>query len=140
MQQIFQPIDTEVGVIFGRDAIFLDSVIVGVYPNSLELIGEFNSSLCSKYKDRDEFIKYNLKFSGVLAYMMTELDLRDFLGKSSFDLVVNSEWINELNKWNSSKKLKSDHKHFMVFTYDDVFDVICQSYELTLLESRPKKS
>jgi hypothetical protein len=71
--------------------------------------------------------------------MKTELGLRDYRGESSFDLVVDSEWLKEFREKGDSRKIQSDHKHYIVFTYDDVFDVINQSFELTLLETRPKK-
>lgn len=140
MAQYFEPIETEAGIIFGRDAIFLDEVRVDLSPHTIELSGELNSPLCSKYKDTDEWIKYSLKFLGVLAFMKTELDLRDYLGKSSFDLVVESDWLKELTEKGDSSKITAEHKHYIIFTYDDVFDVICQSFELRLLESRQQKS
>jgi hypothetical protein len=68
---------------------------------------------------------------------MTELDLRDHLGKSSFDYVANSDWLNELRK-KDHHKIKPIHKHYIVFTYDGVFNVICKSFEMTLSESRLK--
>ncbi|HRH42479.1 MAG TPA: hypothetical protein PKY82_12705 [Pyrinomonadaceae bacterium] len=135
MQQTFEPIETEAGIIYGRDAIFLYSVHLGFHPRWVELTGELNNQLCSKLKDQEKIITYRLKFSGVLAFMMTELDCRDFLGESSFDLVINSDWINELQIRDSDSKLKPDHKHYIVFTYDEVFDIICQSYKMNLFEA-----
>ena len=139
MTQTFEPIETVAGIISGRDAIFLDDVRVSLYPRVLELRGELNSTLCSKYKDDDSFIKYSLTFSGVLAFAMTELDFRDHLGTSSFDRVANSEWLDEMRRKDHSAKVKPNHEHYLVFTYDDVFDVACESYELKILEAREKQ-
>src|SRR5688572_5295227 len=138
MHESFEPVETEAGIISGRDAIHLDEVRVSLYPRILELLGELNSSLCSKYKDKEGWIKYSLKFSGVLTFKMTELDLREYFGKTSFDLVANSEWLNELQGKSYTDKLKPSHKHYTVFTYDDVFDIICESVEMTLSDSRSK--
>jgi hypothetical protein len=138
MTQAFEPIETEAGILSGRDAIHLDEVRIALYPHAIELKGELNSTLCSKYADRNEWIKYSLKFLGVLAFKMTELELKDYLGKSSFDYVANSDWLNELRE-KDRHKIKPTHKHYIVFTYDDVFDVICESFEITLLESRLKQ-
>lgn len=136
MTQIFEPIETIAGIISGRDAIFLDDVQVSLYPHTIELRGELNSHLCSKFKDEDLFIKYGLKFSGVLAFVMTELDFKDHLGVSSFDRVVNSDWLDEMRRKDHSSKFKPNTEHYVVFTYDDVFDVACESYELNILEAR----
>jgi hypothetical protein len=47
MAQSFEPIETKAGIIFGRDAIFLNEVLVSLYPHTIELKGELNSCLCS---------------------------------------------------------------------------------------------
>ena len=139
MAQTFEPIETVAGIISGRDAIFLDDVQVSLSPHTIELRGELNSLLCSKFKGEDSFIKYSLKFSGVLAFAMTELDFKDHLGVSSFDRVVNSQWLDKMCRKDHSSKLKPNIEHYLVFTYDDVFDIACESYELKILEAREKQ-
>ena len=139
MTQTFEPIETVAGVIYGRDAIFLDDVHFDYQKNIIELRGELNSPLCSIYKDNeDSFISYSLTFSGVLAFAMTELDFKDY-GSSSFDRVVNSEWLDEMRRKDHSAKVKPNHEHYLVFTYDDVFDVVCENYELKISEMREKQ-
>ncbi len=140
MTETFEPIETVAGVIYGRDAIFLDDVHFDYQKNIIELRGELNSHLCSKYKDdEDSFISYSLTFSGVVAFAMTELDFKDY-GSSSFDRVVNSRWLDEMRRKDPSAKVKSNLEHYLVFTYDDVFDVVCETYELKILEAREKQN
>lgn len=139
MTETFEPIETIAGIIYGRDAIFLDDVHFDHEKKTIELRGELNSHLCSKYKDdKDSFIGYSLTFSGVLAFMMTELDFKDY-GSSSFDRVVNSKWLDEMRRKDHSAKVKPNLEHYLVFTYDDVFDVACETYELEFLEAREKQ-
>src|SRR5262245_8175863 len=93
--QKYEPIITSIGHIWGRDAIHLDSIHLSYSENSLELQGEFNTVLCSELKrNSDGWVSYSLKFNGVLGLTMIELDLADDHGTSSFDVVVESEWIN----------------------------------------------
>ena len=139
MTETFEPIETVAGIIYGRDAIFLDEVHFDYEKKTVELRGELNSHLCSKYKDdTDSFIGYSLSFSGVLAFAMTELDFKDY-GNSSFDSVLNSKWLDEMRQKDHSAEVKPNLVHYLVFTYDDVFDVACESYELKILEARGKQ-
>ena len=138
MTETFEPIQTVAGVIYGRDAIYLDDVHFDCEKKTIELRGELNSTLCSKYKDdENSFIGYSLSFSGVLAFAMTELDFKDY-GNSSFDRVINSKRLNEMRRKDHSAKVKPNLEHYLVFTYDDVFDVVCETYELKILEAREK--
>ena len=139
MTETFEPIETVAGIIYGRDAIFLDDVHFDYQKNIIELRGELNSHFCSKYKDdEDSFIGYSLTFSGILAFTMTELDFKDY-GSSSFDRVMNSKWLDEIRQKDHSAKVKPNLEHYVVFTYDDVFDVACETYELKILEAREKQ-
>jgi hypothetical protein len=63
---------------------------------------------------------------------MTELDFSAYSGVSSFDRVINSNLLNALGKNDSSNKLTAKHEHYILMTYDDVFSIICDSYQLTL--------
>ena len=130
----FEPINTILGVIKGRNAIFLDEAIyVG---NQIELRGEFNSNLCSNSKETDAYIGYSLTFVGVMGINMIELDLNNDFGRSAFDRVVNSVWINEMRLRDHSAKVKPDLEHYFVATYDDVFNIACESFELKILNTR----
>ena len=51
---------------------------------------------------------------------------------SSFDFVDNSCLIQELtNRWTTSK-IKKDHKHYVLQTYDYVFDIVAKDYKLEI--------
>jgi hypothetical protein len=75
---------------------------------------------------------YSIRFSGVLAFQMVELDTWDSMQRggwpeTSFDEVINSSWLAGMRG-----KVKPVHRHFLFQTYDQVFEVICQSYELEM--------
>ncbi len=69
---------------------------------------------------------------------MIELDFGDFMGKSSFDFVQNSKWIAEMRNLDSASKVKPQHKHYFLQTYDDIFEIVSFEYTLKLLDSRDK--
>ena len=68
MKHKFLPIETEVGIISGKDAIYLDEIKYDYSKQSVNFIGELNSGLCSKTNDKDEFLKYSLTFFVVLYF------------------------------------------------------------------------
>jgi hypothetical protein len=125
-------IHTEVGVLNGRDAIFLDSVEYKF--GTLRLEGHFNANLASAYQGREEDIPYILVFTGVMYYAAWELDLypndRDI--ESSFDKVENSPLLKTL-KNDGSEKMTDQHQHFVLSTYDDVYEIVALDYCLTIL-------
>ena len=131
MKENFEPINTEMGVISGRDAIYLDSVDFDYAQHIVRLTGEINGNLCSVKSGR-EWIKHSLTFSGVLDFRMTELDFSVHAGASSFDRVINSNLLNALRKNDSGEKLTAKHKHYVLLSFDDVFNIVCDSYNLTL--------
>ncbi len=87
------------------------------------LEGEVNGALMTTAKD--VYISYVLRFRGVLALQMIELDSWTEQSVSSFDEVRNSTWVADLGG-----KVTNRHRHFSVQTYDDVFDIVCEGYEL----------
>lgn len=125
------PCETLVGIIAGRDAIFLDDV--HYTPNALRLTlrGDLNANLCSLNKGEAEWIAYELTFLGVVAFRMIEIDLSGWRGLSSFDEVRHSSWLGELLAHDEAQSLSSRHNHFYVMTYDHVFDIIAKSYSLS---------
>ena len=48
--QGFQPVETSIGILYGRDAIFLDRLDVDINQDTLTLQGDFNGRLASKSK------------------------------------------------------------------------------------------
>lgn len=117
------PVETKVGYLSGRDCIFLDKVLISEGQNTLTLKGDLNGNLCSKPQAGIE-IPYKLVFSGVLALKMIELDSWDGRSESSFDEIKNSAWIKELGG-----KVDRSHIHFLVQTYDEVFEVVCSRFK-----------
>jgi hypothetical protein len=132
MKQTFEPIETSVGIISGRDAFFLDDISFDYQNSIIRLAGEINGHLCSHNEKNLDYIAYSLVFSGILGFRMIELDFSGFPGTSSFDRVINSEWLYEMRRSDSAAKIKPEHEHYTLMTYDDVFDVVCSAYELTL--------
>jgi len=131
----YAPVVTEIGTLRGRDAIYLDSVVISDGQNTLTLCGEFNCSLASKPPDA-EWQAYQVRFSEVLALQMCELDTWESLQdrrwpETSFDEVVDSPWLARMRG-----KVSKMHRHYVFQTYDQVFEVICTSYELELKEIR----
>lgn len=128
----FKPIETEVGIIKGRDSIYLDEINYDCVNKKVELLGELNGELCENRKDK--FIKYSLEFTGIYIFNMVELDLSyklvgmDF-SVSSFVEIECSEKLNHAKKIRN-KKLKS----FLLQTYDEVFEIICESYTLKIID------
>lgn len=128
-QSFFQPIETQIGVLVGRNAIYLNSTFYDGY--NLILEGSFNGHLASKPTDEDVF--YRLTFSGVLSLRMIEIDslyhsnpMKDIEGDGScFDKIVNSSWIAGVGG-----KVTPNHKHYHFGTYDDTFEIACENYEL----------
>jgi len=119
------PINTELGILKGRDCIFLDEVKLEIGQNNLILLGEINGDLCSR-EQSGLYIPYEISFNGVLALKMIELDSWDYNSKSSFDEIMESNWIKELGG-----KVKSKHRHFFFQTYDEVFEIVCSDYVFT---------
>ncbi len=126
---IYIPIDTELGILSGRDCIYLDKVDLTNGTNTLKLSGEINGNLCSQ-KRSGLFIPYQFTFSGVLALKMIELDSWDFLSESSFDEIKKSTWLKKLD----GKVNPSEHKHYIIQTYDEVFEVICNKFKFEINE------
>lgn len=127
----YVPCETVVGIIAGRDAIYLDDVHYTPSALRLTLRGDLNASLCSQNKGGAEWIAYELVFLGIFAFRMIDIDLSGWRGQSSFDEVHNSAWLGELLAHDETQSLSSRHNHFYVMTYDHVFDIIAKSYSLS---------
>jgi hypothetical protein len=118
------PIETSLGRFYGRDCIYLDRASFEDSAASFVLEGSINGNLCTEKRPGD-FIPYRLRFFGVLALRMVELDSCDWAFESCFDEVRDSDWVRSLGG-----KVTADHRHFFVQTYDSVFEVVCENYEL----------
>ena len=133
MKEIIKPIITEVGLIYGRDAIFLDKINI-INEKTFELLGEFSGSLCENLKD-DIDVKYKIIFKNVHLFKMTEIDFNEIEYNSSFDEIVNSKQLikmNEIDKDNSVKKIDRTYKHYVFSTYDTIFEIIGKEFILEI--------
>ena len=136
MTRKFKVIKTPLGIVEGRDGIYLDEVIYKDRTNKVILRGSLNGCLCDKGdKDKVEFSDFELVFNGVLASKIIELDSWDWDSTSSFDEVIESDWIKDLGG-----KVTSKNRHFLVQTYDDVIEVVCDSFELKLLPTSTEQN
>jgi hypothetical protein len=132
MEQMI-PVETEVGVLRGRDCLFLDRVELPTGTRTVVLHGEINGSLCSQ--PADAWVEYRLEFRGVLALRMIELDSWRRALASSFFEVQDSTWVRALGG-----KVESRHRHFVVQTYDDVFELVCETYALSIDSAKKRES
>lgn len=123
--------DEVLGELNGRDCIFIDKVTFDDV-DDLTFEGEIGGWLASKIRE-EKWIPYKLVFHGVVSHFVCELDtyenLMGFVGCSDFAIIENSEMMSKIPI--RSDYDKSRFKHFRVFTYDYVFDILAESYELT---------
>ncbi len=129
-EQYYQPIQTELGTLFGRDAVYLDEVDYNFERNILTLIGSINGRLSSSKTDK--WFDYKLIFKGIVAFMNYSIDSWDYSSKSSFDEVVKSDWIKLLNQ-----KVTPTHKHYLLQTYDDVLEIVGGTFTLEITAQKP---
>lgn len=126
MEKVISVKDKTLGTLSGRDAIFLDSFSQDEFGN-LTFCGEINSTL-SENSQGKKFVPYTLKFSGVIAYYVCELDtyfdMYDTAEESSFVLVEGSKWLSKF------PMTKGKAKHYRLYTYDFVYNIIAVSHEL----------
>ena len=121
-----KPIITDLGIIQYRDTIFLDSVETSIYPLTLKLEGKINGEHCSK-EIQNPNILFCLDFFSVEMFNCFELDHSpvDKFTKSSFDEVINSSVLEAMD-------LAVSRNHFIVSTYDYVFKVVAENFNLDL--------
>lgn len=127
MKQKITPIITPVGKIWGRDATFLDEVIIIIIiiidEVIFELVGHFNGNLCENLDDHT-IQKYSIVFSSVHLFKMIELDYDEIEYESSFDEVKNSGQLAKMIKMDEQMhigKIDKNYRHFIFRTYDSVF-------------------
>ena len=132
MEKIADINDAKLGMLNGRDCIYIDTVTLDGY-DSLTFSGEINGRLASKLR-ADKWIPYTLVFKRVISYFACELDTYENLcgmgypDHSDFTVIENSERLAKLPIRGDFDR--SIYKHFRVFTYDVVFDVFAVDYEL----------
>ena len=101
--------------------------------NNLTFTGDINGHLVSQHRDEKDWFPYTLTFRRVLAYFACELDTYENLAGtgrldgSSFDLIEDSTWLKSLPVREDFNK--NIYRHYRLFTYDDVYNIIAVSYE-----------
>jgi hypothetical protein len=121
------PIATELGHLRGRDCIYLDSVAFDQAATTLTLAGDINTAICSPPLS-GAFVPYELRFLGVSHHDRCPIDSSGWDWEASFEERFGSSQLAQLDP-NGDLGLR----HFFVQTYDDVFHVLCSSFEFTLL-------
>ena len=125
-------VNTCFGVLKGRDCIYLDQVKLDGLDN-LTFTGDINGHLISRHRDEKDWFPYTLTFRRVLTHFACELDTyenlagTEHLDGSSFDLIENSSWLKSLPVREDFDK--SVYRHYRLFTYDVVYNIIAVSYE-----------
>lgn len=123
---------TCLGFLKGRDCIYLDQVKRDSL-NNLTFTGDINGNLVSLHRNEKDWFSYTLTFRQVLAYFACELDTYEkltetgCLNRSSFDLIEDSTWLKSLPVREDFNK--DIYRHYRLFTYDDVYNIIAVSYE-----------
>ena len=125
-------VETCLGVLKGRGCVYLDQMKQDDL-NNLTFTGDINGHLISKHRDEKDWFPYIITFRQVLAYFACELDTYENLAgtehpyDSSFDLIEDSTWLESLPVREDFDK--SIYRHYRLFTYDDVYNIIAVSYE-----------
>lgn len=129
------PIVTDLGVLRGRDCIYLNFVEQDDIDN-MTLSGDINGALVDIHEEEKEWFPYQLMFRGVLACFFCELDTyEDLVGTedfkdSCFNWIEDSVWLQSLPIRQDFEKSK--YTHYCVFTYDIVYHIIAVAYQLEI--------
>ncbi|MFY0582716.1 hypothetical protein ACN28S_58070 [Cystobacter fuscus] len=122
------PVKTNIGTLHGRDAIYLDRCTQAA--QQLEFEGEINGALCSD-PSRDKFwLAYRIRFLSVQAFEARDLELCRWPTTSSFDEVSDSEWLRSLG-------VSAQHNHYIISTYDLVYQIAATGFEFEIINQRP---
>jgi hypothetical protein len=116
-------INTELGAITGRDAIFLDKVSFAS-EKEVCLHGSFSSRYDNKY--------FVMNFSGLLFFSAIELDFNERDTLASLAIVENSEKIARFRATDHSSKTSDEHQHYYIVTYDSVFEIVSDQFVLII--------
>lgn len=122
----------ELGILDGRDCIYIDTVTQDDLDN-LAFKGSINGLLAEKIRD-ERWIPYTLTFHRVIACFFSELDTYEnmdtygHLDFTDFNIVENSQWLANLPIREDFDK--SLFKHYQLFTYDMVYNIIAVSFDL----------
>ena len=132
MENIIDIKDKTLGVLSGRDCIYLDTLTQDEFGN-LTFKGEINGTLAEKMPGL-AWIPYTLKFRGVAAYHVYGLDayfgIASSACESSFCMVENSEWLSSLII--KTGENEAEYRHYRLYTYDFAYNIIAKDHEMEL--------
>ncbi len=134
-----KPVVTSLGLIEGRDAIFLEEI--KLTETAIQISGEIGGGHCTNGEWGDD-IPFWITFENIISLRMVELDFYEYLDyESSFDVVENSMEIQRLKEIEGGDqgKLTPGHKHYIFATYDSVFDVIAARYNFKTFKAIKRK-
>lgn len=116
-----QAIETPVGILKSRNALYLDEVKHYFQPPTLLFKGALNST----YSIDKSFPAYTIEFVQPIFFNCLELDRykREKYLSSSFDLVVDSELCKDL-------LAEHTHNHYVLATYDYVYEIVATNYSM----------
>ncbi|MCY1020635.1 hypothetical protein [Pyxidicoccus sp. MSG2] len=130
-----EPVMTELGSLWGRDTLFLDEVDYNHRGQCLTLRGTLDGMHTSVAHPSSD-IPFEFRFRQFVLVQVTELDISGFMGRFKgrgiFFELKNSRWLAEARQLGHSDKATPKHRHYIVATYDDVFEVVCTSVEIKL--------
>lgn len=121
-------IDTTVGVIDARDALFLKKFIIDRYPREVELSLNLATELASNISTEEQYIDISFTFKNVVKFGLCALDyFNENLLDTCFCEVIDSDFLNQ-----HKALVDKGYKHYILECYDEVFEVVAQEYNLIL--------
>ena len=115
----------------GRDCIYLDDINFKYNERKVELKGEINGSLASEGEE-NTWISYKIMFSNIQYFKMVELDLSHDHFDSNYIESTSFYEITDSNLFvNVMKTTNIQSRHLIVQTYDGVFEIVANQYEIT---------
>ncbi len=153
-------IETPVGIIWGRDALFLNDVAFDHNAGTLSLRTGLSANNCTE-PPNDRMASCLITLDGVYCMKMTELDCWELPEALRFCEPVDmtpegyraaaprrsclweledSSWIAGMNEIASNDaedlavrpRIPGDYRHFVIQTYDDVFEVVALAMEIKI--------
>lgn len=110
----------------GRSSVDLLGLEMGCYPRELRArLRLWRERVC---------VPCEVAFSGVLAVKVEELDFSESSGYARLVEVPASPWLAQCKQRDHSAKVHDEHRHYVLRTYDDVIEVLCSGYAVTLGE------
>jgi hypothetical protein len=116
-------IATELGIIKGRE-IYLNEVIFKD-EHAVFIKGTVESDKGAR--------SFELRLGGILFYSTIELDFDKRTQPESLAMIMYSTKIAEFKKHDHASKLKRDHNHYYLRTYNTVFEAVANEFDFQLV-------